>query len=325
MKNYSTAAVFICTILGAGFATGQELLSYFVSYGIYGIAGIVIAGILFGLAASRAVNTPYTSYSALLKASLPTSVCNIILCSTVVFTVVICSGMFACVGELAAEYYPVRPMLGSFTAAVISSLFILRGREGLSALSRLLFPLIAATAVIVSFYLLRQPTAPLIPQNRPIGLAMPVVYVSYNVLTAITVILPYKGAKIGWLTAGGIILIALSLALPIYRFYGYVEGAALPVLSLLPQGSLITLVYLMLLLCAVFTTAISTGCSAAIQLTPIFGSYSLSAIAVTVCAFLLSGIGFANIVSRVYFIFGIIGVTVLYSLIYGGRGNKGRC
>ena len=41
------AATFAGTIIGAGFASGQELLQFFISYGSIGFSSLLIAGFLF--------------------------------------------------------------------------------------------------------------------------------------------------------------------------------------------------------------------------------------------------------------------------------------
>ncbi|PKM87374.1 MAG: hypothetical protein CVU87_09755, partial [Firmicutes bacterium HGW-Firmicutes-12] len=44
---WKVAATYIGTVVGAGFASGQEVLQYFGYFGYGGILGLVIAGILF--------------------------------------------------------------------------------------------------------------------------------------------------------------------------------------------------------------------------------------------------------------------------------------
>ena len=43
------AALFVCTVLGAGFATGQEIMRYFTDYGIVGLLGVLVSSAVFGL------------------------------------------------------------------------------------------------------------------------------------------------------------------------------------------------------------------------------------------------------------------------------------
>ena len=44
---FSFAGAFVALLIGAGFATGQEIMQYFVSYGFWGIAGAAVVLLLF--------------------------------------------------------------------------------------------------------------------------------------------------------------------------------------------------------------------------------------------------------------------------------------
>ena len=50
MKNIlKVVFVIIGTLIGAGFASGQEIYLFFFSYGIKGIVGIIVSSILMGV------------------------------------------------------------------------------------------------------------------------------------------------------------------------------------------------------------------------------------------------------------------------------------
>lgn len=44
---FSFAGAFVALLIGAGFATGQEIMQYFVSYGFWGIGGAIVVLLLF--------------------------------------------------------------------------------------------------------------------------------------------------------------------------------------------------------------------------------------------------------------------------------------
>ena len=46
-KVISFAGAFIAFLIGSGFATGQEVLQYFTSYGYFGMAGVLVVYLLF--------------------------------------------------------------------------------------------------------------------------------------------------------------------------------------------------------------------------------------------------------------------------------------
>lgn len=45
-RSITIALAFVGLLVGAGFATGQEVVQYFVSFGYKGLIGVVIAGIV---------------------------------------------------------------------------------------------------------------------------------------------------------------------------------------------------------------------------------------------------------------------------------------
>lgn len=47
-KIFRIVMAFIGIFTGAGFASGQEIMQYFTSFGLWGIAGSLVATILFG-------------------------------------------------------------------------------------------------------------------------------------------------------------------------------------------------------------------------------------------------------------------------------------
>ena len=47
MSVFQVAAVYVGTVIGAGFATGKEIYEFFTQYGLYGLLGIIIAGYIF--------------------------------------------------------------------------------------------------------------------------------------------------------------------------------------------------------------------------------------------------------------------------------------
>lgn len=44
---FQVAAVYVGTVIGAGFATGKEIYEFFTQYGLYGLLGIILAGFIF--------------------------------------------------------------------------------------------------------------------------------------------------------------------------------------------------------------------------------------------------------------------------------------
>ena len=56
-------AAFVGVVVGAGFATGQEIFQFFTSNGIYSISGIIVTGLIITLAGVFVLNTGFVIQS----------------------------------------------------------------------------------------------------------------------------------------------------------------------------------------------------------------------------------------------------------------------
>ena len=56
-ESIMVAFAFVGVVVGAGFATGQEIFQFFTSNGIYSISGIIVTGLIITLAGVFVLNT----------------------------------------------------------------------------------------------------------------------------------------------------------------------------------------------------------------------------------------------------------------------------
>ena len=48
-KSIQIAGAFVSLVVGAGFASGQEIMQYFTSFGVKSLFGCIVAGIIFAI------------------------------------------------------------------------------------------------------------------------------------------------------------------------------------------------------------------------------------------------------------------------------------
>lgn len=58
-ESIIVAFAFVGVVVGAGFATGQEIFQFFTSHGIYSIGGIFITGLIITLGGIFVLNTGF--------------------------------------------------------------------------------------------------------------------------------------------------------------------------------------------------------------------------------------------------------------------------
>ena len=63
IRNFlSVVCGYVAAVIGAGFASGQEIISFFVKYGKYSIIGVLLSGVLFSVFASAVVSVCVEKY-----------------------------------------------------------------------------------------------------------------------------------------------------------------------------------------------------------------------------------------------------------------------
>ncbi len=322
MKSYGMTALCLCTVIGAGFATGRELMTYFVDFGIYGLIGIAVVSALFTLAIYIALESDCRSIGELTRSRLPRPLAFIAEKTVFVFLIVLYSAMLAAAGEVFSLIFGIDKSIGTVLMAFLCLTVIVIGASALTELSKILLIPMALIIFVIGGTAAGKNIA--FPPRSVFTLKAalsPVIYLSYNMITAAALIVTLpktKNSKSVALQTGLFIFILMTvLSLPLYTHYSSVCNEPLPLMAILEDGK-IKYMYILFLLFAIFTTAVSCGYSAAGFIKERTGGTAASCI-ITGLAYALSLIGFSDIVDKVYFIFGIAGMTILLALIQKHR------
>lgn len=299
------SALYICTIIGAGFATGRELLTYFARFGVWGFAAAGFCCIFFAVFLYKTLSAPPKREKKLLTYTI------------FVFNIIIYSSMLAA----ASEVIP----LGRFMTALITGVTVMGGLTSVTAVSSLLMPAMLGVIITIGLYLGTGTSAP--PYTGPALIATPLMsipfgaaYAAYNIITPAAVFSNVHTGKRTAAAAGlisGIVLCTAmySLMTPLYLNYPYIRDMTLP-LRYLTEQTPFRLLYTALLITALYTTAVSC-CKAIVQHTEKYtGSQWKAVLLCSAAALFLSLMGFDNIVDRVYFVFGFAGAAIIADTIW---------
>lgn len=325
--------------LGAGYVSGQELWKFFAAFGPVGIPGRVLS------LAVQLIFTyiilwlgRYLENSSMDRMLIPDdkpllhAIVSVIQMSFLFgVTVIMCAGAGALVNQLLG----IPAAIGGILFCIIACMFAFRGIEGLSRICSVLVPCMVAVSMIISVWAISKQgisavfsmeyrnTSPLIP-NWWISL---LTYVSYNMLAAIGV-LPVlgiaaaddKALKRGnFLSVVMLLIISLCIicALGVRPDATYAE---LPMLALATElNPIIGWIYAALLVTGMMGTTVSFWLSASdfiIGKLPRFRNKNKLMIAVIAAvAFSVSLLGFGDLVSTVYPIFGYLGFVFMALLV----------
>lgn len=338
VSAFQIASAYIGVVIGAGFASGQEVLQFFSFFGPASFAAIILASYLFYLFAALILKS-----GARLKAASHREVVShaggriVGLAVDVTITFFLFGSfvaMLAGTGASLNQQFGLNPLYGSVFMAAVSLATVLFGLSGIISALSFLVPLMMAGIIAVSgatlaafpsgikeIGLFAQPWAAVLP-FWPLSA---ITYVSYNLVMAVAILAPMgklsrsaadieRGAIGGGIALGvGILAINLSMLL-IPESFGY----PIPMSHVANRFSpLVGSGYTMILLAAIYTTAVGGLYGFSARLTnPDSPKFRILSPAVTVAAITASAIGFTNLVRFLYAGVGIAGFLLLGGLAY---------
>jgi len=338
LKIIKTICVFAGLIFGAGFASGQEHLTFFLRYGQVGILGIILAGLVIALCGwavlSICVKEKITDYKGFMQSVFGRKLGGILDIVTGLFIFVIFSAMLAGAGALGQQALDLPFSAGAVILVALSLGVLVFDVRGIVEANTIITPILVAGALFLGIYAIFntvEPTVAQSAQNINIWPLSASVYASYNMLTAIAVLsaMPaivtnQKIARWGGLVGGGIIsVIGVVFAIALLVNLPVVQDAQLPMLALGQSYSLIIARgYTVLLFLAIFTTAatnafaLTNWLASRTKFTKTQIKLIISALGVTV-----AHTGFSAMVSYGYTTFGFLGLFVVFAIILKGAKN----
>ena len=149
------AATFIGTVVGAGFASGQEIYQFFSRHGFYGIAGILLAILIMGAAGVKVFYfgavLKAQSYKDLLEILLGPKLAKIFDVFILIFFIILVGVMFAGCGAI-FEITGLGYWIGIILTGVFLIATLLKGLSGLISANLVIVPLMFIGCLGVSIY-----------------------------------------------------------------------------------------------------------------------------------------------------------------------------
>ena len=320
ISAFQIAAAYIGTVIGAGFASGQEVLRFFCAHGLWGVFGIMVSTALFfligyailvigwRLKAPSHVEVVRFTNGALLGAFID------ILITIFLFGGL--SAMIAGAGAVFNEQLHVHPMWGTFALALVALLTVIAGTRGVIRANSFLVPLMIAAMLAVSIVSLTR--NPITSQDidtmvgfegaTPHWLLSAVNYASYNVVVCIGVLAPMGAAATDKKTLRrGALLGAAGLGATLSAIYLCVitnitatGPKELPMAAAAGGISgIVGIIFVAVLFAAVYTTAVGNLFALSQRMT--LGLPRKLFITLAACLALLAGqFGFSNLVRFLY-------------------------
>lgn len=338
LKIFQIAAVFIGTIVGAGLASGKEITEFFTTFGVYSFIGIIFCGLFYvfmgRIICKISIKYNLVSYSDMIHKISPNFFGKITGITTTFYLISSASIILAGSGALIHQFFDIPKVIGTLIMITISAFFLLRETNGLIEINSIIVPtLIVTITTITLLYIFKAPESisitnlmSMVPKKENGIVVSTILYCGYNILCCSGVLVPLSASikKSRTMTLGvslGAILLAilcgmLNLLLmvnqpEIYQF-------EIPLLFVANRFStVIQALLLMVILLEMFSTEVSDVYSIGKSLEQTFKvPFKKGIFLVLLVAFPISLIGFGNLITTLYPIFGLLSLVFICQCIW---------
>jgi uncharacterized membrane protein YkvI len=339
VSTLKVAATYIGTIVGAGFATGQEMLQFFARFGVFGLYGLILTTVLFilfgYLIMELGSRIKADSHMDIIKHAGGKFIGTIIDWIITFFLFGALTAMIAGTGALFQQQFNLSPIIGNVVMAIITALTVLTGINGVINSISIVVPFLLASVLGISIYSIFKSPPDL--SQAVVGVEgsglitnwaiAAILYISYNTVLSIAVLGPLGlqaknkktilyGAVLGGLGLGiGSIMIYFAMFGNISQITKlevpmiYIAGTIAPIIQI---------VYAVVLIAEVYTTAVGSLFGFVARLTENNKSRNrgrLIILITTILAFFASQFGFTTLVTYLYPMVGYGGIVLLICLI----------
>ena len=197
---FQIAAVYVGTVVGAGFATGREIVEFFSRFGFIGTIGIVMSGYILIFMGSKLMRisahigaSSYEQFNEYLFGKVIGKIVNIIM---LLMLVGVCGVMLSGAGAVFEEQIGISRNIGIMITIGLSILVMILGVKGLFVVNSFVVPMMIAFSFILLFLSMRLPgfaeQALFIPSAEDgwKSVASPFIYTAFNLSLAQAVLVP---------------------------------------------------------------------------------------------------------------------------------------
>ena len=337
MRVLKIASIFAGTVLGAGFASGQELWFFFARFKMSGVRASLFSGILIALFGSficfQAKEGKKYNYHTYLKSLFGEHLANVIYFITQVFMFISFSIMVSGSSELLYTQFGLPGFLGGGITLLICFFCLANRVSGIARLNVILSPVMCIGIFVVSVLYSLEAESVMnisgsVKENYIISACL---YMSFNILSSAAVLCAAseiaKNKKEAAFSAflGGLVLtsVMFTSSLALSRAGNVFINAEFPMLYAAQKlHSALGFLYPPLIYMAMITTAVSSGFCVCEVLNKHNLSEKISALLVCIFAIPVSMVRFSELIKNCYVLFGFLGLLLICGVIIENLKNK---
>jgi len=337
-RSLQMAGAFVGLIVGAGFASGQEILQYFTSFGYWGIAGGIVATALFAFLgmtlAQLGSQLQTTSHKAVIY-HIGGRYLGLVLDILITFFLFgVAVVMFAGAGSTFEQMFGIDARIGSIVMVVLTILTLLLNLKNILNLIAAITPYLLLVILIILGYSLATMDLSLL-EAHAVAVEQPsaatnwflgaLLYVSYNIACGAALLIVMGGAEkdrriagIGGALGGAllgvmIILVHITLLVKVDT----IAGVDLPTLALATQiHPVVGVLMAVALLGMIYNTAVGMFYSFTVRfVAPDHKSFKFVIVVVGIAGYVASLVGFTTLVGQVYSTVGYLGFALMATIV----------
>ena len=340
MNKYSTifllAATYIGTIVGAGFATGKEIIVFFSVYGNYGTIGIAICGCLFIIVGNKMMiissRIQAYSYKELNNYLFGQKIGRVVNLFVFIVSISITSVILSGAGALFHEQLGLSYQFGILLTLILCYIVVLKGIKGILAINAYLVPMLIMFTVFIAVSILSEyPNAflgKIIPDqltNNMSWLISPFSYTAFNLMGAQVILVPLGNEirdehiiKWGGFWGGFGLMFLLFMSHFSMSVFPETFKYEIPMAEVVKYfGTLIHYFFLFVVYGEVFNTVVGNVFGITRQLSATFNlQYRHAVLIILFVIFIVGQAGYGNLLTILYPLFGYIGLIFLIALLY---------
>ena len=333
MKSYiKIISVITGSIIGAGFASGQEIKIFFGDFGIGGLLGIIIATSLMALVVNSVLKIviinktdTYLQFTSVIFKNhkiLNNSMKNIIdlflLISFFLMTVGFASFFEQ---ELCINKY-----IGAIIVAVMCYFTFLGSIKRIIKINELIMPILLLLIIILGIVVILNYPIEITQINKNTLSNNPItsgiIYASYNMIILIPILISLKSEikskkqidKVSVITWFCIVVPAILIYFMMFTFKN--QNVEIPIIQIANQfGNVCKYLYSFVILSAIFTSAVCSGYSFLKNITKKRNTYRITALVICIISIFVSHFSFSNLIKILYPFFGFLGIMQIFLIL----------
>lgn len=338
ISTIKIAAMYMGAVIGAGFASGQEIMQFIVVHGSDGLKEIFLVTFLFCYLGAEILylseKFKTNNYLILINYLVGKKIAKLLDIISLLMLAGGLSVMLSGGGAVFSEHFNVAAWYGILIIVFINCWVLLCGLQGVVWVNVILVPLKIIAILLISLLVIRIQNAPAIinitvqttENTYRHWFISGLLYVSYNMILVIAVLSTIgKGISSKKAVAGGVLgglglgVTAGIMLLAGLTVYPEIKEYKVPMLYMAGIiGAGVKGVMGLLIWAAILTTTIANAHGFAARLAePGSGRYKIIGIGVTLLAMPLARFDFDKLVAVIYPIFGYAGLLLIIVLIIG--------